>query len=190
MIVLIDNRDSFVWNLAEYASIFTKVKVLPNTVSLAEIRRLNPNGIIISPGPGSPDSGRDVGVSSKVVLEFDLPILGVCLGHQIIAHVFGGIVGRVKPMHGKSSVVKHDGEGIFKGVGNPIEVGRYHSLAVLKVPKGFKVTAKALDDNLVMGMRSKDGRIEGVQFHPESILTPREVGLKIVKNFVEMCYVR
>ena len=190
MIVLIDNRDSFVWNLAEYASIFTKVKVLPNTVSLAEIRRLNPKGIIISPGPGSPESKRDVGISPKVVLEMDIPILGVCLGHQIIAHVFGGVVGRVKPMHGKSSVVKHDGEGIFRGVRNPIEVGRYHSLAVLKVPKGFKVTAKVVDDDLVMGIRSRDGRIEGVQFHPESVLTPREEGLKMIRNFVEMCHVR
>jgi len=188
MIVLIDNRDSFVWNLAEYASIFTDVKVLPNTVSLNEIKRINPDGIIISPGTGSPESKRDVGVSPKVVLEMDVPILGVCLGHQIIAHVFGGVVGRVKPMHGKSSVIEHDGEGIFRGVKNPIEVGRYHSLAVLKVPKDFKVTAKVIGDNLVMGIRSKDGRIEGVQFHPESVLTPREEGLKMIKNFIVRCH--
>ncbi len=187
MIVLIDNRDSFVWNLAEYASIFTKVKVLPNTVSLSEIKKLDPDGIILSPGPGSPESKRDVGVSPKVVLEMDTPILGVCLGHQIIAHVFGGKVGRVRPLHGKSSLIEHDGEGIFRGVENPLEVGRYHSLAVLEVPKGFKVSAIDLKDGIVMGIRSKDGRIEGVQFHPESVLTKREMGLKIIENFVRFC---
>ncbi len=187
MIVLIDNRDSFVWNLAEYASIFTRVKVLPNTVSLSEIKKLNPDGIILSPGPGSPESKRDVGISPRIVLEMDLPILGVCLGHQIIAHVFGGKVGRVKPLHGKSSLIEHDGEGIFRGVENPLEVGRYHSLAVLEVPKGFKVSAIDLRDNIVMGIRSKDGRIEGVQFHPESVLTKREMGLKIIENFVRIC---
>lgn len=186
MIVLIDNRDSFVWNLAEYASIFTRVKVLPNTVSLGEIRKLNPKGIIISPGPGAPWSERDVGISPKV-FELDLPILGVCLGHQIIAYVFGGVVDRVKPVHGKSSLVRHDNEGIFRGVRNPLKAGRYHSLAVLKQPKGFKVTAET-EDGLIMGIRN--GVIEGVQFHPESVLTPREEGLKMIKNFVEMCHVR
>lgn len=185
--MLIDNRDSFVWNLAEYASIFTKVKVLPNTVSLAEIIKLNPKGIIISPGPGSPGSERDVGISPKVVLDIDLPILGVCLGHQIIAHVFGGVVDRVRPMHGKSSLIRHDNEGVFRSVKNPLEVGRYHSLAVLEVPKDFKISAIDLKDRIVMGIRSKDGRIEGIQFHPESILTEREEGLKIVRNFVRIC---
>ncbi|RLI85743.1 MAG: aminodeoxychorismate/anthranilate synthase component II [Archaeoglobales archaeon] len=186
MILLIDNRDSFVWNLAEYASMFAEVKVVPNTLELKEIRKIDPDGIIISPGPGSPESRRDVGVSPEVALEVEVPILGVCLGHQIIAHVFGGLVGRVKPVHGKSSFVEHDGRGIFRGVKNPIEVGRYHSLAVLRVPRGFKVTARS-EDGVVMGLRSRDGRIEGVQFHPESVLTPREEGLRMIGNFVEKC---
>lgn len=184
MIVVIDNRDSFVWNLAEYVSIFSKVKVVPNTVSLAELKRLNPDGLIISPGPGAPWKERDVGVSAKV-FELQLPTLGVCLGHQIIAHVFGGEVAKVKPVHGKASFVEHDGRGIFRGVANPLRAGRYHSLAVLKPPKGFAVSARLAEDGMIMGIRSKDGSIEGVQFHPESVLTPREEGLRIIKNFVD-----
>ncbi len=187
MILIVDNRDSFVWNLAEYASMFDEVKVVPNTISLKDVKKLNPDGIIISPGPCSPESKRDVGNSPEIVLEMDVPILGVCLGHQIIAHVFGGVVGRVKPVHGKSSLIEHDGKTIFQGVKNPLEVGRYHSLAVLKVPKGFEVTAKTVDGELVMGIRHKKKPIEGVQFHPESVLTPRSEGLRIVRNFVEMC---
>ncbi len=189
MILLVDNRDSFVWNLAEYASMFDRVKVVPNTISLAEVRRIDPDGIIISPGPGSPESRRDVGNSPEIVLEMDVPILGVCLGHQIIGHIFGGKVGRVKPLHGKSSLVKHDGKTIFTGVKNPLEAGRYHSLAVLEVPKGFEISAISLNDGVIMGIRHKKRPIEGVQFHPESVLTEyqRGEGLKIVRNFVEMC---
>ncbi len=189
MIVLVDNRDSFVWNLAEYASIFDRVKVVPNTVSLAELKRLDPDGIIISPGPGSPESRRDVGNSPEIVLEMDVPILGVCLGHQIIGHVFGGRVGRVKPLHGKASPVVHDEKTIFEGVKNPLMAGRYHSLAVLEVPKGFEVTAISITDGVVMGIRHKSRTIEGIQFHPESVLTEYESGegLKIIRNFVEIC---
>ncbi|MET1123641.1 MAG: aminodeoxychorismate/anthranilate synthase component II [Archaeoglobaceae archaeon] len=183
MIVVIDNRDSFVWNLAEYVSMFSRVKVVPNSVSLSEIKRLNPDGLIISPGPGAPWKERDVGVSARV-FELQLPTLGVCLGHQIIAHVFGGKVGRVEPVHGKASLIEHDGEGIFRGVANPLRAGRYHSLAVLKPPRGFAVSARLAGDGMIMGLRSRDGSIEGVQFHPESILTPREEGLKIIGNFV------
>ena len=118
----------------------------------------------------------------------DVPILGVCLGHQLIAHVFGGKVGRVKPVHGKASVVRHDGKTIFEGVRNPLRAGRYHSLAVLEMPKGFELSAIS-DDGIVMGIRHKRRQIEGVQFHPESVLTEFESGdgLKIVKNFVDMC---
>ncbi len=189
MILLVDNRDSFVWNLAEYASMFDRVKVVPNTISLAEVKRIDPDGIIISPGPGSPESRRDVGNSPEIVLEMDVPILGVCLGHQIIGHIFGGKVGRVKPLHGKSSLVKHDSKTIFTGVKNPLEAGRYHSLAVLEVPKGFEISAISLNDGVIMGIRHKKRPIEGVQFHPESVLTEfeRGEGLKIVRNFVEMC---
>lgn len=189
MILLVDNRDSFVWNLAEYASIFDKVKVVPNTVSLQEVKKIDPDGIIISPGPGSPDSRRDVGNSPEIVVEAEVPVLGVCLGHQIIGHVFGGRVGRVKPLHGKASTVKHDGKTIFSGVKNPLRAGRYHSLAVLEVPKGFAVSAISQEDNVVMGIRHKSRQIEGVQFHPESVLTEFDSGegLKIIKNFVDMC---
>lgn len=189
MILLVDNRDSFVWNLAEYASMFDEVKVVPNTISLAEVKRIDPDGIIISPGPGSPESKRDVGNSPNIVLEMDVPILGVCLGHQIIGHVFGGRVGRVKPLHGKSSLVRHDGKTIFSGVKNPLEAGRYHSLAVLEVPKGFEISAVSLNDGVIMGIRHKVKPIEGVQFHPESVLTEyhSKEGLKIIKNFVDLC---
>ncbi len=189
MILLVDNRDSFVWNLAEYASIFDEVKVVPNTITVAEVRKIDPDGIIISPGPGSPESKRDVGNSPEIVLEIEVPILGVCLGHQIIGHVFGGKVGRVKPLHGKSSLVKHDGKTIFSGVKNPLEAGRYHSLAVLEVPKGFEVSAISLSDGVIMGIRHKSKPIEGVQFHPESVLTEYHSGegLKIIKNFVDLC---
>ncbi|ASJ16283.1 anthranilate synthase component II [Thermococcus chitonophagus] len=188
MILIVNNRDSFVWNLAEYASFFDEVKVVPNTIGLAEVKKLNPDGIIISPGPGHPRDRREVGNSPEIVAEADVPVLGVCLGHQIIAEVFGGYVGRVKPRHGKASPIKHDGRGVFKGIKNPLMGGRYHSLAVLQVPKGFKVTAVSLDDNVIMGIRHKRKPIEGVQFHPESVLTEWESkeGLKIIKNFVEM----
>ena len=188
MIVLINNRDSFVWNLAEYASLFDEVKVLPNTVSLSEVKALDPDGIIISPGPGHPLDRREVGNSPEIVLEAEVPVLGVCLGHQIIATAFGGKVDRVKPRHGKASPVRHDGKGVFRGVKNPLKAGRYHSLAVLEVPKGFDVTAVSLDDSVVMGIRHRKLPIEGLQFHPESVLTEWESreGVRIIKNFVEM----
>ncbi|RUM34450.1 MAG: aminodeoxychorismate/anthranilate synthase component II [Archaeoglobus sp.] len=189
MILLVDNRDSFVWNLAEYASMFDKVEVVPNSIKLSEIKKIDPDGIIISPGPGSPENRRDVGNSPEIVLEMDVPILGVCLGHQIIGHVFGGEVKRVKPLHGKSSTIKHDGKTIFSGVKNPMKAGRYHSLAVIKIPRGFEVSAISQDDGVVMGMRHRKRQIEGVQFHPESVLTEFESGdgLKIIRNFVELC---
>ncbi|RLI80150.1 aminodeoxychorismate/anthranilate synthase component II [Archaeoglobales archaeon] len=188
MILIVDNKDSFVWNLADYVSLFDKVRVVPNTVTLREIRKIDPDGIIVSPGPGSPDNARDVGNCHEIIVDASIPILGVCLGHQIIAHVFGGEVGRIKPVHGKTSVVKHDGKTIFKGVRNPLNVGRYHSLAVLKLPKNFELSAIS-DDGVVMGIRCKRREIEGVQFHPESVLTEyeRREGLKIIENFVKIC---
>lgn len=183
MILIIDNKDSFVWNLAEYASFYDEIKVVPNTISLEEVKLLSPDGIIISPGPGSPDRKRDVGNCPEIIRKAEVPILGVCLGHQTIAYVFGGDVGRVKPMHGKSSTVRHDGETIFRGIRNPLKAGRYHSLAVLEVPDGFEVSAKSEDD-VIMGIRCRERLIEGVQFHPESVLT--EDGLKIIKNWVKL----
>ncbi|AEH07050.1 aminodeoxychorismate/anthranilate synthase component II [Methanothermococcus okinawensis] len=206
MILIIDNKDSFVWNLAEYASIYDKIKVVPNTITLEEIKKINPNGIIISPGPGAPNNKRDVENCPEIIKNVDVPILGVCLGHQIIAHVFGGKVGRIPPVHGKSSLIRHDGKTIFKGIKNPLKVGRYHSLAVLEVPKDFEVSAVTIDTNeeIIMGIRHKTKPIEGVQFHPESVLTEWEnedlqskgfcsssllrssEGLKIIKNFVDI----
>lgn len=188
MIVLVNNRDSFIWNLAEYASLFDRVKVVPNTITLGELKRLDPDGVIISPGPGHPLERREMGNSPEIVLEAGVPILGVCLGHQIIATAFGGKVGRVKPRHGKASPVKHDGKGVLRGIKNPLTAGRYHSLAVLEVPREFEVSAVSLDDNVVMGIRHRKLPIEGLQFHPESVLTEweRKEGLRIIKNFVEM----
>lgn len=178
MIVVIDCYDSFVYNLVEYISIFDRVRVLSKEKA-GEIKKMGFDGIVISPGPGKPD--RDLGF----IFDFDVPILGVCLGHQIIAEVFDGKVGKVKPVHGKASKITHDGEGIFRGVKNPLRVARYHSLAVIDVPKGFKVTAVS-EDGIIMGIRRD--RIEGVQFHPESVLT--EEGLKMIRNFVAMCHDR
>lgn len=182
MILIIDNRDSFVWNLAEYASFYDKIKVVPNTITLEEVKILNPRGIIISPGPGSPDKKRDVGNCPEIIRKVEVPILGVCLGHQMIAYVFGGEVGRVKPHHGKTSSVNHDGKTIFRGIRNPIEAGRYHSLAVFNVPRNFEISALS-EDGIIMGMRCKERPVEGVQFHPESILT--QDGLKMIENWVK-----
>jgi anthranilate synthase component 2 len=186
MIVIIDNKDSFVWNLADYASIYDSVKVVPNTISIDDLKKLNPDGIIISPGPGAPENKRDVENCPEIIKTMDVPVLGVCLGHQTIAHIFGGKVGRIPPVHGKSSSVKHDSKGIFKNVKNPFTAGRYHSLSVLEVPENFTVTAKT-EDGTVMGIRHNDMPIEGVQFHPESVLTEFEEkeGLKIIENFVK-----
>lgn len=185
MILVVDNRDSFVWNLVEYVSLFDRVRVVENTVSAGEVRRLSPDGIIISPGPGHPESRRDVGNSPEIILKADVPVLGVCLGHQLIAQVFGGRVERVSPVHGKASLIEHDGKGVFRGVPSPLGAGRYHSLAVTRVPDGFRVTA--ISEGVVMGIRSRDGMLEGVQFHPESVLTPRTEGFRMIKNFVEAC---
>ncbi|MBA2840217.1 anthranilate synthase component 2 [Methanococcus maripaludis] len=186
MIVIIDNKDSFVWNLADYASIYDSVKVVPNTISIEDLKKLNPDGIIISPGPGAPENKRDVENCPEIIKTMDVPVLGVCLGHQTIAHIFGGKVGRIPPVHGKSSLVTHDSKGIFENVKNPFTAGRYHSLSVLKVPENFKVTATT-DDGTVMGIRHNYMPIEGVQFHPESVLTEFEEkeGLKIIENFVK-----
>ncbi|MBA2852824.1 anthranilate synthase component 2 [Methanococcus maripaludis] len=186
MIVIIDNKDSFVWNLADYASIYDSVKVVPNTISIEDLKKLNPDGIIISPGPGAPENQRDVENCPEIIKTMDVPVLGVCLGHQTIAHIFGGKVGRIPPVHGKSSSVTHDSKGIFKGIKNPFTAGRYHSLSVLKVPNNFTVTATT-EDGTVMGIRHNDMPIEGVQFHPESVLTEFEEkdGLKIIENFVK-----
>lgn len=178
MIVVIDCKDSFVYNLVEYISMFDRVKVFDRE-NAREIGNINFDGIVISPGPGKPDK------SLEFVFDYSVPVLGVCLGHQMIAEVFGGKVGKVKPVHGKSSIIRHNSDGIFRGVRNPLRAGRYHSLAVLRPPNGFEITAVS-EDGIVMGLRRED--IYGVQFHPESVLT--EDGLRIIRNFVEICHDR
>ncbi|HPR42561.1 MAG TPA: aminodeoxychorismate/anthranilate synthase component II [Candidatus Methanofastidiosa archaeon] len=188
MIVIIDNKDSFVWNLASYAAHYDKVCVMPNGSKVTEVLDKHLDGMIISPGPGTPSDERYIGNVPGMLDSVGCPVLGVCLGHQAIAHHFGGAVGRVEPTHGKASRIYHDGKGIYSGVNNPLSAGRYHSLAVLSAPKGFDVTART-EDGMIMGIRSVDDRIEGVQFHPESVLTGNggPDGLKMIKNFVERC---
>ncbi|MCS3922891.1 anthranilate synthase component 2 [Methanococcus voltae PS] len=187
MIVIIDNKDSFVWNLADYASLYDEIKVVPNTIDVEKLLNLKPDGIIISPGPGSPENDKDVQNCPEIILEVDIPILGVCLGHQTIANVFGGKIGKIPPVHGKSSYIKHDCKGIFKDVKLPFKAGRYHSFSVLKMPENFHISATS-DDGVIMGIRHNSKPIFGVQFHPESILTEfeKKEGLKIIKNFVEI----
>ena len=189
-ILVLDNYDSFVYNLVQYlGELGVNVIVARNDqLSLEDIEKMDVDGIVISPGPGVPSSPRYFGVCGEVILRLGprVPILGVCLGHQGIAHVFGGRVARAsKLMHGKTSLVTHDGEGLFEGLKNPIRVMRYHSLVIKDLPPTLKPTAYSLDDGEVMGVRHVSYPIEGVQFHPESILT--EDGKKMLANFLRRC---
>lgn len=185
MILIIDNYDSFVYNLAQYVGeLGCEPLVRRNdSMSLQEIEELGPSHVIISPGPGTPLDG---GISNDLLLHFAgrIPMLGVCLGHQCIGHVFGGNVVRNRPMHGKASIVHHDGRTIFEGVPSPIEAGRYHSLVVKTetVPATLEISAWT-DDGTVMGLRHREFVIEGVQFHPESILTG--TGHALLSNFLK-----
>jgi len=183
--LFIDNRDSFVYNLVDYvAAMEPEVEVLLNTSSLRRALEFRPQAVVLSPGPGSPHRAEDVGICPQVLRAFpDVPTLGVCLGHQVIASAYGGRVTHapVGPVHGKASSIHHDGEGVFRGLPNPLVGGRYHSLSVERLPQGFKVTARS-DDGLVMGLRHRSLPLEGVQFHPESVLTP--MGRKMVENFI------
>ena len=187
MILVIDNYDSFTYNLVQYlGELGANLKVYRNDkITTEEIRRMRPKKILISPGPGVP---RDAGISENVIKEFgkSTPILGVCLGHQAIGEVFGGrIVGAKSLMHGKTSKIFHDGKGIFRGVKNPFDATRYHSLLVERktFPKILNITAETKDKE-IMGLQHKNYPIYGVQFHPESILTIE--GKKILKNFLEL----
>lgn len=189
-ILVIDNYDSFVYNLVQYlGELGAEVVVYRNDqITLKQAEKLQPDRIVISPGPGTPTDTRYFGVCTAILqrLSREIPTLGVCLGHQGIIHAYGGrIVSAKKLMHGKTSTVKHDGEGIFKGVGNPFTATRYHSLAgdVQAIPNCLKVSAVAVDDGEIMGIRHVEYPIEGVQFHPESILC--EDGKLIIKNFLE-----
>ncbi len=188
-VLIIDNYDSFVYNLAQYVGeLGGEPRVFRNdALSLAQVRDMAPDRIIISPGPGHPADKHYFGVCEKVLQEVspEVPTLGVCLGHQGIGVAFGANVsGASRLMHGKTSRIIHDGQGVLKGVKNPLEGTRYHSLAVEKddIPESLKVTALSLDDAEIMGLRHRKYPIEGLQFHPESITT--EEGKKIIRNFL------
>jgi len=183
-VLFVNNKDSFVWNLVDYVSMFEPdTRVVPNTISLKEVWEIDPDAIIISPGPGHPGNARDIGNCIEIIKTTDVPLLGVCLGHQAITVAFGGEVSHSPsgPVHGKTAQVIHDGTGIYKGVPNPLVGGRYHSLAIEKLPDVLEVTAKT-EDGIIMGIRHKEKPIFGLQFHPESVLTPH--GLRIVENFL------
>lgn len=183
--LIIDNYDSFVYNLfQQFGDMGAKPAVFRNDkITIEEIKELDPERIVLSPGPGNPENRRDFGVCADILSELrHIPILGVCLGHQgIIAH-FGGRIEKVKPMHGKTSIVEHDGDGLFKEVQNPLSVMRYHSLAGVNIPDCLEVNARSKDDNCVMAIRHKTLPIYGVQFHPESIVT--QDGKRILENFL------
>ena len=190
MILMIDNYDSFTYNLVQYlGELGAEVKTVRNdAITTAEIRQLNPQGIVISPGPCTPD---DAGISLDVVAELGglFPILGVCLGHQCIGQVFGGQVVRAdRVMHGKTSMMFHRGQGVFAGLPQPFEATRYHSLVLQKnvIPECLEVTAwtEKADGEIeeIMGLKHKSLPIEGVQFHPESILT--RCGHDLLQNFI------
>jgi len=187
MLLLIDNYDSFTYNLYQYlCELGEEITVVRNDkMTIDEIEKLTPERIVISPGPGTP---LQAGISNDVIRRFGsrIPILGVCLGHQCVGHVYGGTVGHAGEIkHGKSSLIHHDGRGVLSGLPNPFPAIRYHSLAVSRegLPDCLEITAWT-DNNIVMGLRHKEHPVEGVQFHPESIMT--KVGKDLLKNFLEM----
>jgi anthranilate synthase/aminodeoxychorismate synthase-like glutamine amidotransferase len=184
-VLVIDNYDSFVYNLVQYLGELGAEPLVHRNDALTvdDARALDPDAVLISPGPGNPD---DAGVSNEVITAFagERPVLGVCLGHQCIGQVFGGRVVRAgQVMHGKTSLVRHDGLGVFTGLPDPLEATRYHSLVVDRdsLPSVLEVTAET-DDGVVMGLRHRELAVEGVQFHPESILTAG--GHDLLKNFL------
>ena len=185
MVIVIDNYDSFVYNIAQYLGElgWQPLVYRNNQVSLDEIERLSPSHIIISPGPCTPI---EAGISNDVIRRFAgrIPVLGVCLGHQCIGYVYGGqIVGATVPTHGKHSLIYHDGRTVYKDLPNPFEAGRYHSLIIKEgsLPAELELTAKT-SNGIIMGVRHKEYVVEGVQFHPESIMT--DVGHDVLMNFL------
>jgi anthranilate synthase/aminodeoxychorismate synthase-like glutamine amidotransferase len=187
MVLVIDNYDSFTYNLVQYlGELGAAVNVCRNDETTRdEIRAMAPSRILISPGPGRPE---DAGVTLEVIRAFtDVPMLGVCLGHQALGMAFGGTVVRApKPVHGKTTTVEHDGRGIFAGITSSFQASRYHSLVVADDgwPAALEVTARSKEDGLVMGLRHRTLPLHGVQFHPESILTHE--GRRILRNFLEL----
>ena len=185
MLVLIDNYDSFTYNLVHYlGELGATCQVFRNDkISVAEVLKLAPKGIVLSPGPCTPT---EAGICLELIEKAGptIPLLGVCLGHQAIGQAYGATVARAKgQMHGKTSAIRHDGRGVFAGLGNPFVATRYHSLAVLRetVPDALEVTAWA-EDGEIMGLRHRRDPVEGVQFHPESILTVE--GKQLLRNFL------
>jgi anthranilate synthase component II len=188
-VLVIDNYDSFVYNLVQYiGELGAETVVYRNDkITLMEAAKLTPDRIVISPGPGKPEDGKFFGVCRAILQNLSpvIPTLGVCLGHQGIIHTYGGkVVHAKKLMHGKTCIIKHDQQGIFAGVRNPFNATRYHSLAGERasIPDCLEITAEAVDDGEIMGIRHKKFPIYGVQFHPESILC--EDGKIIIKNFL------
>ena len=186
MILMIDNYDSFTYNLVQYlGELGADVRVYRNDqITVAEIQRLAPTKIVISPGPCTPT---EAGISCDVIREFGgrVPLLGVCLGHQCIGEVFGGEIVRAPALfHGKTSMIYHDDKTIFRGLPRPFEATRYHSLVIRRetLPDCLELSAET-DDGVIMGVRHRELLVEGVQFHPESVLT--EEGFRVVQNFVE-----
>jgi anthranilate synthase/aminodeoxychorismate synthase-like glutamine amidotransferase len=184
-VLVLDNYDSFVYNLVQYVGELGAEPVVhrSDALTLDQIVDLDPDAVLISPGPGRPE---DAGLSNEVIAHFAgrRPVLGVCLGHQCIGEVFGGTVVRAtEVMHGKTSLIRHHGVGVFEGLPNPIEATRYHSLVVdrASVPAVLEITAET-DDGTVMGLRHREHDVEGVQFHPESILTGS--GHDLLRNFL------
>jgi anthranilate synthase component 2 len=186
VVLVIDNFDSFTYNLVQYLGELGATPVVRrnNAVTIGEIEALAPGRILISPGPGRPE---DAGISPDVIQVFAprIPILGVCLGHQAIGQVFGAAVVRApRPVHGKTSMIEHDGRGLFAGLRGPFAAGRYHSLAVSEErwPADLEVAARAADDGVIMALRHRSRPVHGVQFHPESVLTGE--GRHLLRNFL------
>lgn len=186
MLLMIDNYDSFTYNLVQYfGELKQEVIVKRNDqISLQEIADLNPDYLVISPGPCTPN---EAGISLAAIERFagQIPLLGVCLGHQSIGQAFGAKVVRAeKVMHGKNSLIEHDGKGVFRGLNNPLDITRYHSLVLdpASLPDCFDVSATVVASNEIMAIRHKTLAVEGVQFHPESIMS--EQGLKLLNNFL------